>query len=195
MDQITKDDQLLALHYLSGPIMASDINEIKNILKKVNVSLIELDKTGEYTASLDDFTNVISILINTPLLLNIVQGIGTNALWDAIKLVTVSTWKKVLGKKYKKITSRQVEERSITFGIEASFNRIASYNFRFDGLTSEDEMNKALDKILDFLREQKDKEKEEEWTVYLGNFNIEEEKWETRNLLEEIRNKSINKIN
>lgn len=141
----------LGLCYLSGPIEASDLSLISSELNAIGIELKVLNKSGIVTASIEEFTNVFSFLVNSPLAMGLVSGILASATWESIKKVILHTFKKVQDKKYNKMTRNGVEEKQITFGIEIKINN-DHYNFNFNGISSDEAIHEALDKIIALLQ-------------------------------------------
>lgn len=92
----------LGLFYLSGPIGESDLSLIRSDLNENGIEFKALDKSGRVTASIEDFTNVFSFLVNSPLAMGLVSGILASATWESIKIVILRTFKKIRDKKYNK---------------------------------------------------------------------------------------------
>ncbi|WP_053781787.1 hypothetical protein [Paenibacillus xylanivorans] len=141
----------LGLFYLSGHLEEIDISLIKSDLNENGIGLKAIDKSGRVTASIEDFTNVFSFLVNSPLAMGLVSGILASAGWESIKTVIVRTFKKIRGEKYSKITRNGVESKQITFGIEIKINN-DHYNFKFNGISSDEAIHEALDKIIPLLK-------------------------------------------
>ncbi|ASR46568.1 hypothetical protein B4V02_07710 [Paenibacillus kribbensis] len=142
----------LGLFYLSGHLEESDFSLIKSDLNENGIGLKAIDKSGRVTASIEDFTNVFSFLVNSPLAMGLVSGILASAGWESIKTVILRTFKKIRSEKYSKITRNGVESKQITFGIEIKINN-DHYNFNFNGISSDEAIHEALDKIIPLLKD------------------------------------------
>jgi|GEM_PF-3273055 len=151
MKESATPEYKLGLFYLSGPIEESDLLLISSDLNENGVQFIAIDKNGEVTASIDEFSNIFSFLVNSPLAMGLVSGILASATWESIKTVILRTFKKVKDKKCNKVTRKGVEEKQITFGIEVKINN-DHYNFNFNGISSDEAMSEALDKIIPLLQ-------------------------------------------
>ena len=135
---------------------SSDIEEIKAILNKVKLDMYDYNRNGVFVNNADDFSNIVSLVINTPLLIHILKYIGPNATWDAIKMSSIFAWKKARGKYITKVFSGgRTEEKPVTIGIEVNINPSTNYNFRFEGLNTEKELSVALKEIRDKLNKKK----------------------------------------
>ncbi|WP_419891593.1 hypothetical protein [Paenibacillus xylanexedens] len=141
----------LGLFYVSGSIEESDLLLISSDLNENGIQFIAVDKSGQINASLDEFSNVFSFLVSSPLAMGLVSGIIASATWDSIKTVILRTFKRVKNKKYNKLTKNGVEEKQITFGFEVKIND-DYYNFKFNGISSDEAMREALDNIMSLLQ-------------------------------------------
>ncbi|QDY83518.1 hypothetical protein FQU75_08890 [Paenibacillus polymyxa] len=151
MKETVTPEYKLGLFYVSGPIDESDLLLISSDLNENGIQFIALDKSGQINASIDEFSNVFSFLVSSPLAMGLVSGILASATWDSIKTVILRTFKKVKNKKCNKITKNGVEEKQITFGIEVKIND-DHYNFKFNGISSDEAMREALDNIMSLLQ-------------------------------------------
>ncbi|AJE53057.1 hypothetical protein [Paenibacillus polymyxa] len=151
MKETVTPEYKLGLFYVSGPIEESDLLLISSDLNENGIQFIALDKSGQINASIDEFSNVFSFLVSSPLAMGLVSGILASATWDSIKTVILRTFKKVKNKKCNKITKNGVEEKQITFGIEVKIND-DHYNFKFNGISSDEAMREALDNIMSLLQ-------------------------------------------
>ncbi|AUS26757.1 hypothetical protein MKX36_12165 [Paenibacillus sp. FSL W8-0439] len=150
MSNVANPNYELGLLYVSGILKEDDLLILRSNLKKNGIELKSFDKNGNITASIEDFTNVYSFLINSSLLAGLVSGVIASAAWESIRYVILHTFKKVKDKKYNKITSKGIEEKEATLGIEVKVNN-NHYNFRFNGISSEKAFHEALDKIIPLL--------------------------------------------
>lgn len=176
------------LYFLSGIIEECDLVNIRNAFNKVDLKVNELDRNGVPQANADDFSNIISLVINTPLLLLILKETWPNVLWDVIKFSSIHVWNKARNKIYTKVSSGgKTVEKTVTIGIVVNIDSVTNYNFRFEGLNSEEQLGIALDKTFKFLEETS--KQSQKYKYYLGKYNVEKEEWEMRDLLQEIREK------
>ncbi|OMF80281.1 hypothetical protein [Paenibacillus glucanolyticus] len=67
MKESVTPEYKLGLFYMPGPIEESDLLLISSDLNENGIQFIPLDKNGEVTASIDEFSNVFSFLVNSPL--------------------------------------------------------------------------------------------------------------------------------
>ncbi|MHB0865027.1 hypothetical protein ACYCS5_28280 [Paenibacillus sp. SEL3] len=68
MSNVANPNYELGLLYVSGILKEDDLLILRSNLKKNGIELKSFDKNGNITASIEDFTNVYSFLINSSLL-------------------------------------------------------------------------------------------------------------------------------
>lgn len=179
---IENEDNIVHLKY-PGCLTQDDLSELSTILTRANLELKPSNSVGKITASLDDFNLLVSIAISSPLVVELIKGLGTNAAWDIIKLAILSVRSKVLGQKVYNITARGQTEREMTIGIKMKLDKNTQYDFEIKG--TEEIVDKSLDKVLDFLREQKPNSGYEH--PFYVKYSNENQDWEAINVLEEMR--------
>jgi hypothetical protein len=99
------------------------------------------------------------LAISQPIMTEIVKGVSTNALWDVIKFISLKTWSKVRNRTIKRLPETEEVKRDNRFGLKISLDMNTHLNFELNGSFDEAIIEKSLDKILDFLKEQKLNEK------------------------------------
>ncbi|WDF61666.1 hypothetical protein PQ462_09805 [Flavobacterium sp. KACC 22758] len=182
-----KDDPNVVYLKHIGEFEEADLDEIS---KKLSIADFELDVYnggGKVTASLEDFSFISFLALNSPIMIEFLKGVGTNAGWDVMKQVIILARSKVLGKKYHKLTSTTREEKEITFGLKIKLDKNSKFDFELKGNLSDEVIGESLDKALDFLKAQM-KNTEYKHPPYL-RYSTEEKKWITVDVLEEIRKK------
>lgn len=170
-----------------GNLGENDINELSGILKSANLKLETYNSAGKVTASFDAFCFFTSLAFSSPVVIELIKGIGTNALWDVIKLTIGSIRNKVIKQKFYRISSKGQTEKEMTFGVKMKLDENTTFDFELNGQLSEEIVSESLDKMLDFLREQKPNSKYEH-SLYV-KYSNEKKEWEAINVLEEIRKK------
>jgi len=125
------------------------------------------------TNSLEDYSFVTNLVIEQAIVIELIKGLGTNAVWDVIKAVVVFTKSKITGKKIFKVRKGSTEEKDATLNMDVKVDENASFKFEIKG--SEEVVEKSLDKVLDFIREQKSKSSYQN-SDYL-KFSEDEDKW------------------
>ena len=176
----------VGLRYLGGAIPNEDIEDYKRLMKEHDLDFKAHDYAGIPQASFDEISGVISILLGTSLVSTFVQSIGTNATWDAIKIMVKKVWLTTHGQKYSKVTSRGVEEKEVTISVRANL-KTDEYFFKINGLKDSDELDRAMDKILTHLEAQKSKNDNNK--VFEVNFDGENKEWISKDFLKEIMEK------
>ena len=186
-------DNVIHLEYLGGLLDINDIAEIENRLKQADIELSRFDYSGFPKATLEDYLNVVFVAIQTPLISNILTGVFSNFVWESIKFSVIKIWLNTRQKKITKITSSAQEKKNVTFGLEVSLDKNTSFNFRLDGDLSEKTIDKSLDKILNFLKEQKLNENYKH--QYFMTYNSNLDNWEKLDVEEELRKEILKKKN
>lgn len=105
--------------------------------------------------SLENYTFITFLAINQPLIIELLKGLGTNATWDIIKETIFFTRNKLKGKKIKEITSISVKEKDVTFGLKVHLDENTGFNFELKGNVNDKIIEQSLDKVLDFLKDEK----------------------------------------
>lgn len=169
---------ILGFKYYKDFFENDDINEIKSVLRGADIQLIDIDQTGTYYNNIEEITNTVSFMIHSAFIYSIIEGILPNATWDAVKYVITMIFNRIKGKSYSLISGEKIKQKKITFGIDIKLNETEEYNFKFNNISSEKSMYKALDKILDFANEQKKINAQEEYTKYIVIYNENEHNWQ-----------------
>jgi hypothetical protein len=92
-------DNIVHLEYL-GELNDSDLVEINDKLKTVSLELSSFDKSGVMYNSLEEYSLVTFFVLNQPIVIELLKGIGTNALWDVIKFSILSVRDKIKVERY-----------------------------------------------------------------------------------------------
>ena len=92
---------------------------------------------------------------------------------------------KTRGQKLKLFSGYDIKEKDINFGLSANLDKETKFDFKLSGNLEEETFLIAMDKILDFLKEQKVEKK------YSGQnlmtFDNEKNEWTVINIYEEIK--------
>lgn len=180
----------IGLRYIGNSIPMRDIEEYKVLMAKNGIEFLPIDYEGRIQASFDEIRGVISILLDASFVASFVQSIGTNAAWDAIKLMVKKIWISTRGKKYLKLTSSGVQEKGITVSVNVNLNT-NDYFFKIDGLKNTEELDRALDKIVTNIGEQR--LKNDNHRIFSANFDSELNNWIIKDFLKEVMKKSYEK--
>ena len=181
-------DNVLHLEYL-GELNNSNLIEINNKLETAGLELSSYDKSGVMYNTFEEYSLVTFFVLNQALLLRVLEGVGTNALWDVIKFTLLSVRNKIKGEKYSKNTAGTIEEKNITFGLQVNLDNNTGFNIKLDGDVSDDIIENSLDKVLDFLREQRPRD--EYQVPDFVYFSQKDNAWVKLDVIEEI-NKQAN---
>ncbi|GEB77831.1 hypothetical protein [Sporolactobacillus inulinus] len=176
----------IALRYIGESIPKRDIEEYKILMAENGVGFFSIDYEGQIQASFDEIKGVISILLDASFV-SFIQSLGTNAAWDAIKLMVKKIWISTRGKKYSKLTSSGVQEKGITVSVNVNLNT-NDYFFKIDGLKNTEELDRALDKIVTNIGEQR--LKNDNHRIFSANFDSELNNWIIKDFLKEVMKKS-----
>lgn len=182
-------DNVIHLSYLGGLIDSEEIREIEETLRQSQLELSSFDKSGLFKNALEDYANVISVAISTPLISNILADVVSSFVWDSIKVTVKKVWVKVKNKEYTKLTAGSQEKKKITFGLEIKLDKNTNFNFRLDGDLSEELVEKSLDKAFDYLKEQQLNEKYKH--SYFMTYNSTNENWNKLDVEEDLRAKIL----
>ena len=142
---------IIHLDYFGHIISKDDISKFEEKLRTVNLKLTKYDKTNVLTADFIPFD--ICIFFSYPLIKHFLDNVGTNISWEIFKYIILSIWKTIQNKTVKKITQTKIIDKKISFGIKTK-NGLKSYYLKLPEDYSEEFGKYALDKSLDFLREE-----------------------------------------
>ncbi len=185
MKTIKKGVDVIHLSYYKGLLNEKDIDEYHKVLDKINLKLSTYDKNGDLTASLDDFSLSVFYILSELTIQEILNGTITNATWDVIKFIVINSWNKVKNKTLTKYTSTSKENKKVSFGVKISIDKNTHFDFHLDGNIDEATINKALDKILDFLHKQQ-KNKIYKNANYV-EYNIKKNEWKSTEFSDMIK--------
>ena len=167
-----------------GELDNNDLLEIESDLNKVGLELSSFNKSGIIYNKAEFSEIITSFSIAYPLLSEIIVGVSSNIVWETLKNVSMNLWKKVNDKKVENTTKK----KKMAFGIHASLNEHTSFDFELKGDMSEEVVSESLDKILDFLKQQKNHEH-----YHIPDYAYYDEKkkeWIKINVMEEMRKKA-----
>jgi len=187
---IKTGDNVIHLEYI-GELNETDLLEINEKLNSVGLELSSFNKSGVMYNFLEEYSLVTFLVLNQPLIIELLKGVGTNALWDVIKNSLLSLRTKIKGEQYNKNTAGTIEQKEIKFGIKVNLDTNTGFNMELDGNVSDEIIEKSLDKVLDFLNEQKPREKYQipDYVYY----SDKEDKWVKLDVMKEISKKSKSK--
>jgi len=182
---LKKGPNVIHLQYLGSLFEESDFIEYENKLNDVGLELSRFDKSGVMYNCLDKFELVTYISIAPPIILELIKGTGSNATWDVLKYLLFSAWRKVRNKSHTRATTQISEKKEILFGLKVSIDSQTAFNMSLKGDLDESIILNSLDKVLDFLREQKPNEEfKHPDCVYFDSISS---KWIKVDVLSEIK--------
>ncbi|HYG15798.1 MAG TPA: hypothetical protein VEC12_08600 [Bacteroidia bacterium] len=176
-------EDVIHLDYFSPIISNEELKNFDEQLSKVGLRFSSYDKSGQMTASLEDFALLSAIALNDTTVKAILDNTLSTLAWETIKFITLNLYRKMRGKVITKYTHNTSEEKPMTFGMNASLDENTAYSFKLDG--SEETVLKGMDKILDFLREQKPNSHYK--FPHLTTYNEQAEDWQSLDVEDEIR--------
>lgn len=186
-------DNAIHLDYLGKMISEEDIKRFEEIAKNSGLQLSRFDKSGVMHASLDQYSLITYLFVAQPVIGGIIIGVGANAMWDAIKYILISTWKNVRNKSYQKISSGEIQDKKLTFGLKVSLDENTGFDFELSGDFDEKVIDKSLNKVLKFLKDKKiNEEYQHPKYVY---YSPERDEWIEINVEEEIRKNILEQRN
>lgn len=175
-------DNVIHLDYYRGLIMDDEIKEIESNIAKVGLELSRFDKSGVPYASIEDFTLQIALLISTPVVQNILLGIGTNALWDSIKHTSVFVWRKIKMRQWDLPASAR--KHTINFGLSVRLGKGRRLDLKLDGEVDEQITLQAIDKMIDLLKSESNTNVKTRGQFFV--FDASKKEWKEINVREEL---------
>jgi hypothetical protein len=174
---------VIHLDYFGGLITDIDIHEIENNISNIGLELSHFDKNGVPYAALDDFTLQIAFFLNNPDVTNVILGISAGALWDTIKNTSIFVWRKLKDRYWIQQQKGDKQSKKINFGLHIKLDNLTSVNLKLNGEQSEETVLKALDKMVDLIKEIKMNETPKPSKFYQINGDGD---WQEVNIKEEI---------
>jgi glucose-6-phosphate 1-dehydrogenase len=136
------------LDYYAPILEQSELDEYSAALEKTGLQLSSFNKSGIVYASMEDYTNLVRVVINDELTKTLVVGVATNLLWDVIKEITKKIWHQVVGQKLSHNNGTRVTQKELTFGIDFKLDPNTGIAFRLDGRLTSGSINGALDEAI-----------------------------------------------
>jgi hypothetical protein len=171
---IKKGNNIIHLQHL-GQFSNDELQEINKNLSSVNLELSSYDKSGDFSASLETSELIAYFLIHQQLINEILKNVGNNAIWEIVKSSLLFGWKKLRNDKYYKITSSTKEEKKVKYGLKIELDKNTRFEFELSGDLDKEIIENSLDKILDFLKDQKKNETSKLKTS--TKYSKKEKKW------------------
>jgi hypothetical protein len=175
------------ISYLGGFLNGEDLANYEEDLKKANLQISSYNKAGIIYNSIEDYSNLINVAVNSDLTKNIIFGVAGNLVWDTIKIITKKIFNKTKNKKIDHHTASKKTKKELTFGISLSLNKNTGFNFRLNGKIKAKDIDKVLDKASEFVREQKEN-KDYKHPLFLY-YDDKNDKWVAVDMLDDIKHK------
>jgi|TARA_B110000090_G_scaffold207797_1_gene260026 hypothetical protein len=180
---IKRGANVLHLQHL-GEFSDKELKELNNKLLNANLELSSYNKSGDTFAMLDTYELVSYFVIHQQLIKEILKSVGTSAIWDAVKWSLLFGWKKLRNEKYYKLNSTTKEEKKLIFGVSVKLDENTGFDFELNGSLSNEIIETSIDKVLDFMREQK-KNTDFKLNNYV-NYSETEKKWNKVDVMDEL---------
>jgi hypothetical protein len=155
---IKNDLKVIQISYFGSLFTEDDFVKIKKNLNEVGLELNRFDRAGKINMILNEFELVSYIAISYPLIVDLIKGIASDAMWDAIKSVAISVWEKTRGKTYNKVSNQIIEKKEISFGLKIYSDK-NTFNMELKSNVDKIVIQSYLDKAFDFFKEIKQSEK------------------------------------
>lgn len=179
---IKKGENVIHLDYYHGLIDDNDIEQIEDIISKAGLELSRFDKNGVPYNSLQDFTLQVSIFLSDPIVQSILFGLGTNALWDAIKQSAILVWSRLKLRLWN--LPEEQRRAKINFGLKVCIDSKTSIDLKLDGEVSEKITMEAFDKAIDLIRSVKSKKRSGFAKLFI--YNSSGKIWEEVDVMAEV---------
>lgn len=142
---VKQGNNVIHLEYYSAFLDDSDIIEIEKNLEEAELELSRFDRLGVPFASIHDFTLDLFLFICNPIVQNILLGVGSSVVWDSIKASTLIVWKRFIRKQ------QDIGDIGMNCGMEIQIDEHTNIQLKFEGNGADEEMQEALDKILNLI--------------------------------------------
>lgn len=145
--KVKSGDNVLHINHCGNVLSNDDFESIESSLGGVGYELSRYDTSGQLMASAEEIITGITLYLSQVTVKEaILLGMGTNAVWDAIKIVIVKIYQKVRDKTVHTITSKTATERNVTFDIVINYDKDFQLKFVIENIP-ENKMEVAIDHI------------------------------------------------
>lgn len=184
--KVKSGDNVVHLNHLSHIIDESDLEIIQQKLSTANYELSSYDTSGDVMASAEQFIKDIVIYLNQVTVKEaILLGLGTNAIWDAIKGSISFIYGKIKNKTFIRMSSATVTETRPTFIVTVMLNEDKTLEFSIDDV-AEENIESAVDQINEKVIEF---EKVDSNIPMVALYNAETKSWEYKSYTSEMLKK------
>lgn len=181
-------DNVIHIEYYEGILDKDDLEGFSIELKKNAIELSSFDKSGVAYNSLEDYTNMVFLALNSELTKNIIYAVAGNVVWETIKIITKKIFSKSKNRTIDSYSGKgQTVKKEITFGINLSLDENTGFNFRLDNKFTTETIDKPLNQAAEFLKTQTPNDSfNHPLFLYYDHKN---EKWISVNMMDDIRQK------
>jgi hypothetical protein len=186
---------VIHLQYYGEIIADNDIYELDQLLALSGLELSHYDMNGVPTASLRDFTLEVFLVINNPVIQDVLVGLLSSVLWDSIKASTLLVWNRMKNNHW---SSPRIKEKSegLQFGVKVQLDNSTTVDFKLEGDVSQELIEASLEKMLSVVNAiQKNNIKERQ---IFCTYNEQTQSWDAVDSMEQLikanqqRNSEIN---
>ncbi len=185
---VKRGDNVIHLEYFEGLLVKEDIDNISSQIASVGLELSRFDKNGVPYASVEDFMLHVSLVLNDPVVGNLILGVSGGAMWDAIKASSILIWKKIRDRHWSKRTNVENKKKPLNFGLHVSFDKNTKIDLKLDGDLSEEFALKALDKAIDLIKITKKNKNPQKAKFFQTDLNGD---WSEIDIHEEIKKQAL----
>jgi hypothetical protein len=178
--------QMVQLSYYRGLFDLDELEKQKARLSNAGIEFSEYDKSGIIMHSVDNFTNMVSLAINSTLVQGLLFGVLTNGSYDILKNTIVWMWNSLRNKSLTKIHSgERIEEKEVTFGLDLCIDNTTRIGFRLSGDVSDELKINCIDKAFKLAKTYK--RKSVPMVSEFAKFDWEKGEWYLVDIYKEIQ--------
>lgn len=139
------DANALHLNYYSNIISKKDLAVFSKELESFQIPLSSFNKSGVAYANLEDFSNMMNVVLQSELVKNIFNKVIASAAWDLIKSMIKSVFAKTKNETVNHNTGSKTTKKNVTFGFHFSVNSYTGLTFRLDRKSTVEEVDQQLE--------------------------------------------------
>lgn len=142
------------IEYVDGILVQEDLNEIELELNKSKLTLSSYDKAGVIYASLEEYKNLINVVLRSEIIMNIlVYNVLASIFWETIKSIYKKFMVKLKTSIIKTLGTKNLKDK-LTFGIHVIIDNNNQYYVRLNSSFSESEIELVMEKAIKFIKKQ-----------------------------------------
>ncbi|KQC00392.1 hypothetical protein [Pedobacter sp. Hv1] len=144
---------VIHLSYLSQHISPLQLLEMEAETERLGFQLSSMDRSGTIQASISSLSADLVLMLTEPGIIGVLMsGLLTNGIYDGLKMLIISCWKKVYNKKTISIISNTVLEHPAKFHLVIKLDVDCSIELETENLDAE-QFGVAIDKISDIAKD------------------------------------------